>query len=287
VSKSQQAARESLAFLKEQFSVECLNALPSYFRDIRSEIAITMRGMSVECYNAHQDAALSKEMLALATSLATNERTKAKLDSDVVEIAEIATREKENTADFMIGKKRLLIDRHQVVFGNRSTPTSQITGIRWGIFREYTNGSRTSCSYLVSVCTTEGTSLDMECHKSRFFSFGKDEQDSLARFQAVLKSCFANIVPQIVQMISSRLNGGETLPVGQCRLDREGLHFTTGVLFWKTERFISWRDVAFDTQNGMVIVHNPREPKCATSMSAREMWNAVLLEYIASSMRTQ
>ena len=94
VANSPQAAREALTFLREQFSVECLNALPPYFREVRSEIAITIRGMSVQCYNAHQDAALSKEMLDLATSLATNESTKAKLDSDVAEIAEIATRDK-------------------------------------------------------------------------------------------------------------------------------------------------------------------------------------------------
>jgi len=189
------------------------------------------------------------------------------------------------TADLMIRKKRLLIDRHQVAFGNRSIPTSQITGIRWGILIKYTNGVRTNRSFLVSVCTTQGTSLNMECH-SKFFSLGLDEKNWLA-FQTMINSCLANVVPRIVQIISSRLTGGETVQVGPCRLDREGLHFTKGALFWKEERFISWKHVGFDAENGMVIVYDPRVRKCRTSMSARGTWNAVLLEFIASAMREQ
>lgn len=284
IADSPNAAVQLTSFLTKRIIAATLNALPPYFENLRGDIANAIRSAAVDCYNKHDNAELSRAILALARALKVPDHISTQLKDDEAQISDIIHREQEARLDIVMGSTPLHIDHQKIVFGNKSVPIAQLSGARWGVFREYTNGIRTSCSYLVSFWGQACGQVDIECHRHRFLSFGQDEVESAARFDKVMKSCFTNVIPAVVQNAVARIEEGHPLQAGRYQFTKTGVVLTAGVLWWKTTRQYAWHDLRFAAHEGKVILQVESNDRVRVALSMREDWNAVLLEFIAAAM---
>jgi hypothetical protein len=118
-----------------------------------------------------------------------------------------------------IGRKRLIITPDSVQFGDRTVSTASIDGIRFGIFKQTTNGIRTERSY--SVGLREGQKqLDIEC-----VTFMTPDAVVADRYRQVIDALEPVIISRLLDDMFMRLMqtpGG--FEVGGIRFDQGGLH---------------------------------------------------------------
>lgn len=274
------AAFDALAALVR---VDFLNCLPSYFADVRREIAMAIRSIAIICNNKHDAAKMGIAVLGLAQSLKVDTATTGKIADDHVVLSANVKAATANDVDIVIGKNRLRIDSKQFAFGATYLGTPNITGVRWGVFKHYTNGSQTSCSYMVSA-RSASTVATVECHEKHFFA-RENEAESIARYQKVVMACLASVVPRLVEDVVRRIYQNGSVAVGDCVMTKNGVSFTTGALFWRKDRLVPWRDVECSLSAGYAHLRSRHERGVGYAADVREVWNAVLLEFITDAMK--
>lgn len=113
----------------------------------------------------------------------------------------------------------LAISEKEVSFGNQVLRCDEVVGIRYGIYKHYLNGIRTSQSY--AICLTDGRStMYIECAKGFFVSSSTIE----ARYQQALKALYSAVMVPLMESFLVNLDKGPGFQIGGITFDGEGLH---------------------------------------------------------------
>jgi hypothetical protein len=196
-----------------------------------------------------------------------------------------------------INGSALVVTEREILFGNQKLLTVSVTGIRFGIFKHYVNGIRTSQSYGVWLCD-ESKVMQIECASGFLVSGSKIEQ----RYKDTLSALWPAVVVPIVSQCIEALAEGRTFTIGNVTFDKAGMHrqgemgaIAKGVAsLWNSVgggmpvqqkerdyKFLPWSDYGGHNSSSGNI-HLFRDKKPWATFSLRDTWNAVCLDPLFS-----
>ncbi len=88
-------AGEAVATVKSAFDMGELNNLPSFADDIRTQIALSIRSISIACWNEQEDIKSALFLIEFALKLKLKEEDKLKLEQDKIELLELEQKYKQ------------------------------------------------------------------------------------------------------------------------------------------------------------------------------------------------
>lgn len=186
----------------------------------------------------------------------------------------------------------LVISNTRVSFGYQNLKCDEIVGIRYGIFKNYVNGIRTSRSYAVWL-SDKRSSMLIEC-ASAFASSATVE----SRYQATLNALYLAVIVPLLESFLVNLSDGPGFQIATVTFDRNGLHRSNsygavqkGLLnAWvsmaggksvaereQSYQFLTWRDFGGHSFSDGNIRLYSRNKQMWTQFSLRDTWNAVCL----------
>jgi hypothetical protein len=263
-----------------------LNALPGYFGQCRAETARVIRNFSVEICNELGDFRLAKRVLESARLLAVDEATAASFVADLRVLNDNIRGESRHDLDLDICGTRLHMDRRKISFGSADVTVERITAVRWGIYRQYTNGFLSRADFEVGFLSG-GKELEIECYRHGFLGMGRNESEASANLNRIVQAAYALVVPGLVNQLVNMIRAGTSLVIGTCLLNKLGVHFSTGSLFWKKDHAVPWKSVGVTVNAGDVVVFDIRNRRVSTTFSIRETWNAVLVEGLTNILKAE
>ena len=186
----------------------------------------------------------------------------------------------------------LVISNTRVSFGYQNLKCDEIVGIRYGIFKNYVNGIRTSRSYAVWL-SDQRSSMLIEC-ASAFASSGTVE----SRYQATLNALYPAVIVPLLESFLVNLSDGPGFQIATITFDRNGLHRANsygavqkGLLnAWvsmaggksvaereQSYQHLTWRDFGGHSFSDGNIRLYSRNKSIWTEFPLRDTWNAVCL----------
>jgi len=191
----------------------------------------------------------------------------------------------------------LIATEKGISFSGQTLATASITGIRFGVYKRYVNGIRTSQSYCIWLCE-ENKVMQIECASGFLVSNAKIEK----RYKDVLAALWPAVVVPMVSQCLEALAEGRSFTVGDVNFGRSGLlrlgqmgSIAKGVAsLWssvaggksveqreKDHKFLAWADYGGHNSSSGNI-HLFRDKKSWASFSLRDTWNAVCLDPLFS-----
>jgi hypothetical protein len=186
----------------------------------------------------------------------------------------------------------LVINNTRVSFGYQSLKCDEIVGIRYGIFKNYVNGIRTSRSYAFWL-SDRSSSMLIKC-ASAFASSATVE----ARYQATLSALYPAVIVPLLESFLANLSDGPGFQIATLTFDRNGLHRSNsygavqkGLLnAWvsmaggksvaereQSYQHMTWREFGGHSFSDGNIRLYSRKKALWTQFSLRDTWNAVCL----------
>jgi hypothetical protein len=186
----------------------------------------------------------------------------------------------------------LVVTNTRVSFGYQNLMCDEIVGIRYGIFKNYVNGIRTSRSYAVWLSDRRSSML-IEC-ASAFASSATVE----SRYQEALTTLYPAVTVPLLESFLVNLSNGPGFQIGDITFDRNGLHRSNsygavqkGLLnAWvsiaggrsvaereQSYQHMTWGEFGGHSFSDGNIRLYSRNKALWTQFSLRDTWNAVCL----------
>jgi hypothetical protein len=165
------------------------------------------------------------------------------------------------------------INKAFIRYNDSKIPAESINGIRFGIFKQYTNGIPTNTSYLIQVRSLE-KNISLEC--KRVF---RSEEQAKKDFSEILNAMSHQIIPSLVIGIA------ETIVAGKLLLTKDGIKCETGSLWWKKQLIVPYSALSFTDYQGNVHVSAKQPEAIDFSLDRREVWNAVIIEKLVEIIK--
>jgi hypothetical protein len=238
---------------------------------------------SANCYNCGHNMAKAPD------------RTLQTRSGSLAEVRPVAPPKEYGRVD--VNGSPLIVTEQEISYQGRSIQTVAVTGIRFGIYKHYVNGIRTSQSYGIWVCD-ENDHLQIECAAGFLVSNSKIEQ----RYQDSLKALWPAVIVPLVSRFLEALDDGRGFTIGDVTFNKSGMHragdmglvakgaaslwssLAGGKSAEERERdfkHLSWADYGgHTTASGQVTLF--RNKKSWASFSLRDTWNAVCLDPLFS-----
>ena len=243
-----------------------------------SAVALVIRGLSIDANNELGDPRFALEIIELASGFATETELKKKIAEDIKQITQIKQSQDARNVSLSIRDDHIDVTAKKFRYNSTVIPTDKITGIKFGVFTQYTNGAKTSVSYTIGVQSAGHGTIEIEC--KRFF---RSEDQAKKDFEAILDSCFYHVIPDLVTCLAKRIAAGHDLQIGDAWLTSKGIRSTLGILMWKEEVTIPWSDSTFNVHQGHLNLFSKQNKKFKKSYALRDVWNAVLFEQITKA----
>ena len=245
-----------------------------------SAVAMAIRGLSIDANNELGDPGLALEIIEIASGFATESDLKKKIADDIEQITQIKQNQDARNVSLSIRDDQIEVTSKKFRYNSTVIPTEQITGIKFGIFTQYTNnGVKSSVSYTIGVQSFGHGTIGIEC--KRFF---RSEDQAKKDFEAILDSCVYQVIPNLVARLAKQIAAGHDLEMGDSRLTSKGIRSTLGILMWKEEVLIPWSDSTFNVQSrASQSLYSKQNKKFKKSYALRDVWNAVLFEQITKA----
>lgn len=244
-----------------------------------NQICATLRGISVDAYNEYDDLDTASAACALASNICRDDDLKRQLQTDKDQLSKLRIAEEKNNLRLTIRQDVVEVTSHHVHYAGHVIAGQDVAGVRFGVFRQFTNGIQSSCSYHVGVLSSKGGSLNIEC--KRFF---RSEQQAHADFQAIVSSLYSQIIPQLVIRVAKAVVSGREQKVGTFVLTANGIQVTTGALMWKKNHVIPYGRIAFNFGAGVLEVQSADDKSIKASQDVRDVWNAVICQQLAETI---
>ena len=234
---------------------------------------------SVNCYNCGQN--MGK----------VPDRTLQARSGTLAEIRPLAPPQEYGRVD--INGSILLVTEREISYRGQSIQKDAVTGIRFGIYKHYFNGIRTSQSYGIWICD-ESRLLRVECATGFLVPSSEIEH----RYQEALKALWPAVMVPLVSRLLEALDDGRGFSIGGVTFNKSGMHragemgalakgaaglwssLAGGKSVQELERdykHLSWQDYGgHNTASGKVNLF--RDKKSWASFSLRDTWNAVCLD---------
>ncbi|MEI8120428.1 MAG: tetratricopeptide repeat protein [bacterium] len=242
-------------------------------------VALFVRGVSISAYNEDNDLAGSINILNIALNTARGREAREQLQKDKDQLKGFEAESTKHNLRMQIRGDDIEITRDYVRYKQDKIPVSQIQGVKFGVFVQYTNGVESSSSYLIDI--TDGGNIRIHIECKRIFRGKSDaEQD----YRRILDAIFEQIATPLVQKLAQSVVAGRPLQMGGARLTSEGVYLTTGSLWWQKEIMVPWSDIRYGNHQGSLNLSSSKDKNISTSMALRDAWNAVFFEYIAKAV---
>jgi hypothetical protein len=242
-------------------------------------VANYIRGLSISEYNENSNMSEALRIIEVSIAVACGNETRAQLQKDKAQLTNLQEESSAHNLQIDIRSDEIKVTNEFVHYNNQKLPVSSIQGIRYGVFVQYTNGIQTSSSYLIDITDGQSRRIKIEC-KRLLRSEAQAKQD----FDRILDALFHQVVPSLVQRLAENVISGTPLQVGDCKVTKDGIYITTGVLLWKKETLVLFSDLRFSSGSGQISASSVKDKKVSTSMAIRDIWNVALLEFITKTV---
>ena len=287
-------------FLRQHSFVELFNLLPAHFAPFQKELVEHVRSLAISCFNTHDDSGLSKSILSLCNRFKFRSiELSTRLKGDFENIEEIIREEEKHSFSALIqAGQTVRVTRGEIQVGGENISASEVRTIRWGVFIRTVNGMEREHSFSLVVGSSTKVlriSWDMRGLFGDIRSWFRADESALpvsqqstsaqeACFERMIAAVFRHLVPGLVMRLIERIEAGQTVAVGPCKLSGAGVEFSTGLLF-QTNHLRPWHDVDTQLHRGEVHVFSRADRSVRVSMSAKDTDNAVLLPILCAMMR--
>jgi tetratricopeptide (TPR) repeat protein len=278
-----------------------LRALPIQFSERVSQAAAAIRSVAIDCYNQHEQANLSRDILKITQLLPhIDAKLAEQIKEDLAAVEKIIQAEVANRFEALIFKdKKLEISRRGVVYGGLSIKTQDVRSLAWGIYVHRVNGIETQHNYSVTIGGDRGgvpiswdnDGLIMGLAKKAFREksaqipvrdLSAPEQDRY--FGEIVDALFKNVVPALIGHFVETFDAGRSVTVGDCTLTKHGAAFRTGLIF-KDDHRIPWAELDTASQNGEIYLFHRIKRSVQIRFNAKGTANAVMLPPLCHVMR--
>jgi flagellar hook-basal body complex protein FliE len=241
-------------------------------KDFSEALAGTLRGISIDAHNDEDDFDTAAEAIRLAVRLAKSSELKKRCEDDLVVAEKHFTEFQRSQVHLDIRGDKVSITRDVVIYNAQQIRVADVAGVRFGVFKQYTNGIPTSVSYLVGV-SGGGVNIQIEC--KRIF---RSEAQAKADYTAILEGLYQNVIPKLAAKIAKSIKAGSAQSIGGYTVTKDGVYFRTGI-FKKVDHLVPWTDIRYGFHAGNLNVSSASKGYRA-SISVRNAWNAVIFEPI-------
>jgi tetratricopeptide (TPR) repeat protein len=269
------------------FSVPLANALPDECKAGRTELGRALRSLGIDLHNDHGLTDQALKATGVASQLLVDEGLADQLKKDKAELERILKERKQEEAEaarwniiVKIRSDEIEINKAFIRYNDTKIATESVTGIRFGVFKQYTNGIPTHTSYAIEACGA-GRSVSIEC-KRMFRSETQAQED----FTAILNALSHQIFPTLIIGLAEKIaTGKSTQQVGPLLLTKDGAQCETGSLWWKKQHTVPYAALSFSDYGGHVHVSASRPEAIKFSMDRRAVWNAVIVEKLVEIIK--
>lgn len=239
-------------------------------------MAYAARTISVAAYNSDTAQDTAFEAIDFALKSTRDPEDKVRFKDDHAKVVEGLTK---FAVTLDIRGDFVAIDHRRVKYKDWEETVSNINGFRYGVFEQFTNGIRTSVSYMIGISGKTKGVVQIEC--KRIF---RDEAQAESDYRAIISAMYNYAVPHICETIANQISAGQKVPLGAWQMSATGIQGTTGALFWEKTHNIPWSSVSFRYARGHLIVGSSYDPKLSLEFSVREVWNAIIFEQIMKAV---
>lgn len=246
--------------------------------DVSDDLAVVLRGISIDAHNDEKDLLTALRAIELSTKYAKSPEHKIRVQEDLRQIQESYAEQKKSEVSLKIRNDEVEVNSRIFRYNQTILQISEITGIRFGVFAQYTNGVQSSISFLISAIG-KGGQIDIECKR-----FWRSQQQAESDYKAILHGIIYNVMPTLVIKIAQNISSGQIIKMGDMQIAKDGIYMTSGALLWKKEHLVPWKDIRFGTNQGVLTVISVNDKGIRSSSPLREVWNAVIFESIVNKI---
>lgn len=269
------------------FSVPLVNALPDECKAGRTELGRALRSLGIDLHNGHNLTDQALKVTSVASQLLVDEALADQLKKDKTELERILKERKQAEAEaarwnvvVKIRSDEIEINKAFIRYNDTKIATESVTGIRFGVFKQYTNGIPTHTSYAIEVCSAV-RSISIEC-KRVFRSEAQAQEDFTTILNALSHQIFPTLIIGLAEKIAS---GKSTQQIGPLLLTKHGVQCETGSLWWKKQHAVPYSSLSFSDYGGHVHVTASRPEGIKFSLDRRAVWNAVILDKLVEIIK--
>ncbi|MFO1486701.1 MAG: tetratricopeptide repeat protein [Verrucomicrobiaceae bacterium] len=269
------------------FSVPLANALPNECKAGRTELGRALRALAIDLHNDHGLTDQALKVTNVASQLLVDDGLADQLKKDKTELEKIIKDRRQEEAEatrwniiVKIRSDEVEVTREFIRYNDTKIATEKVTGIRFGVFKQYTNGIPTNTSYAIEACSAE-KAVSIEC-KRVFRSETQAQQD----FSAILNALSHQIFPTLIIGLAEKIaTGKSTQQIGPLLLTKHGVQCETGSLWWKKQHTVPYEALSFSDYGGHVHVGASQPEAIKFSIDRRAVWNAVIVEKLVEIIK--
>jgi hypothetical protein len=246
--------------------------------EFSNALTIALRSISVDAYNSEEDFQTSLSAIELAVKIAKDPELKKEANEGLALVRKFLSETEKREVRMRIRNDEIQVTRNSVRYNSNSILTKEVTGVQFGVFINYTNGIKSSVSYLVGVCRNNQV-VRIECKR-----FMRSEEQAQQDYRMILDGLYYQVIPGLVSRIANSIANGTAYQLGNVLLERTGIHMTSGALMWKKDHLVPWSEVRFGNHQGLLHISSSTNANIRASLSHREVWNAVIFEPIVNTL---
>lgn len=250
-------------------------------------VAAAMRRLTLQMVNEHGMVAEAKRLTDLQRELFSDLTLYSEqLEQDLTALDDLRKDEERTKADLVeweekvtrripIGKDLVTSSPEGISYRGQTFAFSEITGVRWGVFRQYYNGIRGERKFTVWIQSGQRT-MQIECVR-----FMDSEQVVQGRFSAVIELLWDTVMVRLIGEQLGLLSRGETAHFPGCKLTRDGAYLTEHRVFG-SNTFVrcGWDDLRWQAGNGCLRLLSASNKRIYTDLLYRDTQNAPVLEAV-------
>ena len=184
---------------------------------------------------------------------------------------------------FDLIKSPLKIDDNVIEYEGKRILTNEITDFKCGMLEfnleinEYP---------LIRIYRTQVRDKHNQIIKFSFVWInGIKSKEVLKLSELVQDSIWKVTVPTLVKKFWEELSAGKSVKIGNVVLTPYGIRLTTGILGWKKERLIFWKDVSIFQLSGYAYIHSTSDKTFKKSIDLSNTWNAIVILELINTMK--
>ena len=263
--------------LVEQNLADTLNLLPVHFRSIQSEAVKLLRSISIDLHNLHSNTDEAKAALQLSKKFSFKSADlNHQLEEDFKKLEELIREQRKHEAKLTSGNVAWEVTKEGVRQGDRFLATEAICSMRWGILVTGTQYAEVH-EYILAF-KNDGA-------REVIFSWKAHEnhEKQQEHFNKLVQAAISYIMPTIVSKVVAKIENGQELLIGTCKVVKGGVVFDTqGWIFSKTN-VVPWARVGTELQRGQLVVFDRGAPKTKTIMPLIKTENAMVLSFLSDT----
>lgn len=252
--------------------------------DESQDLAFAARGLGIHLFNQHDyldDAKLMSEAIQeLFTEVATVsdkvEEDIDALDNIAIERAERRKDDAKSAAEFareitystefgLIFKDKFRISPAGFDYKGSLIPLDQITGVRWGVVKNSTNGIPTGTDYLFAYGTKTSSVL---------------LQPNQHQYQAIIQRAWRAVCIRILLGWMADWSKGRKVNIAGVEVSDDGLVLRRSRFLKEDEaQFFTWSEVSKGAHNGFMNFYGKPDKKFTASFSYKDGWNVHILDF--------